>query len=330
MAERVVGVIGSNCFTGSHIVDALLDEPENRVIAISRSPEYAPLFLPYKRHARANLAVHQIDLVRQPDALARLLDETKPSVVINVAALSEVALSHDRPVEYFETNTVGVVRLCDHLRRCGYVERYVHISSAEIFGSCHGAVDEETLFNPSTPYAASKAAADIYVNTLMRHFGFPATIIRSTNVYGPYQQLFKIVPRTIIYLKLGKTIELHGGGRAVKSFIHIRDVVDGLMLAMARGTNGTYHFTEPSNDTVADVVRLVCELTGHEVGRAARTVRERLGQDARYWLDCSKAERELGWKPRVRFVDGVREVIDWIETNWDEVRLQPLAYQHRA
>lgn len=330
MADRIVAVIGSNCFTGSHVVDAFLGEPDTRVMAISRSPEYAPLFLPYKRHSNPKLTFHQIDFVRQFARLAQLLDETRPSVVVNVAALSEVVLSHERPIDYFETNTVGVARICDHLRRTQYLERYVHISSAEIFGSCRGAVDEETLFNPSTPYAVSKASADMYIHTLTRHFGFPAIIIRSTNVYGRHQQLFKIIPRTAIFLKLGKVVELHGGGTAVKSFIHIRDVVRGLMLALASGRTGTYHFTERSDVTVADVVRQVCQVMGRDGTRATRTVGERLGQDASYWLDCTKAERELGWKPKVPFNDGVREVIDWIESNWDDVQRRPLSYEHRA
>jgi dTDP-glucose 4,6-dehydratase len=330
VAERTVAVIGSNCFTGSHIVDALLEDPGTRVVAVSRSAEYDPLFLPYARHGRERLAFHQINLVRDFDALARLLDQTAPPVVINVAALSEVALSHDRPIEYFETNTTGTVRICDHLRRRDYLEHYLHISSAEIFGSCPGAVDENVLFNPNTPYAVSKAAADMYINTLIRHFDFPATLIRSTNVYGRHQQLFKIIPRAAIYLKLGKVIELHGGGTSIKSFIHIRDVVDGLLAAMATRATGTFHFTEASDRTVADVVRQVCDVMGRDFDQATRTVGERLGQDSRYWLACDRSEHELGWSPKVPFADGVREVVDWIEGQWDRIQHQSLVYQHRA
>ena len=323
---KVYAVIGSNCFTGSHIVDALLDDPENQVIGVSRSPEYKALFLPYKQRATKNFQFYQIDLVRHFDKLVELLNKIKPQVVINVAALSEVALSHERPVEYFETNTLGVVKLCNYLRTSPYLERYVHISSAEIFGSCEKAVTEETLFNPSTPYAVSKATADMYLNTLLKNFGFPATLIRSTNVYGKHQQLFKIIPRTVIYLKLGKTIELHGGGNSIKSFIHIRDVVRGLKLAIEQGRSGTYHFTEASDHTVADIVRQICAWMEYDFESATRVVGERLGQDARYWLDCSKAKRELRWTPQVPFEQGVREVIEWIESNWIEIQREPLIY----
>ena len=327
---KVYVVIGSNCFTGSHIVNALLDDPDNQVIGVSRSPEYKALYLPYKQRAASQSSFHQIDLVRHFDELVRLLDRARPQVVINVAALSEVALSHQRPIEYFETNTLGVVRLCDHLRSCSYLENYVHISSAEIFGSCPQPVTEEALFNPTTPYAVSKAAADMYINTLTKTFHFPATLIRSTNVYGRHQQLFKIIPRTVIYLKMGRTIELHGGGTAIKSFIHIRDVVRGAILAIERGKPGTYHFTVANDQTVADIVRQICTWMGYDFESATRVVGERLGQDSRYWLDCSKAKRELGWTPQIPFEQGVREAIGWIESNWAAIQQEPQVYIHKA
>ena len=327
---KVYAVLGSNCFTGSHIVDALLSDPENRVIGISRSPEYKDFFLPYKSRAGRDFRFCQIDMVRRFDDLVKLLDEVKPQVVINVAALSEVALSNDRPAEYFETNTLCVVRLCAYLRSCDYLESYVHISSGEIFGSCDAPVTEEDRFSPSTPYAVSKAAADMHLNTLLKNFGFPVYIIRSTNVYGQHQQLFKIIPRTVIYLKMGKTIELQGGGGAAKSFIHIRDVVRGLMLAAGHGVPGTYHFSMAGEESIADIVRRICGIMGHDFEIATRSVGDRLGQDARYWLDCSKAKQELGWGPKEDFQQGVREVIDWVEDNWEKIQLEPLSYVHKV
>ena len=327
---KTYAVLGSNSFTGSHIVDALLSEPDNRVIGISRSPEYKDFFLPYKGIAGGDFRFCQIDMVRRFDDLVKLLDEVKPQIVINVAALSEVAMSNERPAEYFETNTLSVVRLCEYLRGCNYLERYVHISSGEIFGSCETPVTEDDGFRPSTPYAVSKAAADMHLDTLLKNFGFPVYIIRSTNVYGRHQQLFKIIPRTVIYLKMGKTIELQGGGGAAKSFIHIRDVVRGLMLATGKGSPGTYHFTVADDESIANIVRRVCGMMGYEFESATRSVGDRLGQDARYWLDCSKAKHELGWSPQEDFQQGVGEVIDWVEDNWVKIRLEPLSYVHKS
>jgi dTDP-glucose 4,6-dehydratase len=328
--DQTYVVIGSNCFTGSHIVDAFLEGSRRKVVGISRSPEYRDLFLPYKRHGGSNFRFYQLDLVRDFNQVLCLLDEVKPRVVVNVAALSEVGPSNTSPVEYFAINTLAVVRLCNQLRTRAYLERYVHISSAEVFGSCKSPVTEEALFNPSTPYAVSKAAADMYLATLQRNLGFPVTVIRSTNVYGRHQQLFKIIPRTVVYLKKGEVIELHGGGKSIKSFIHVRDVVRGLLLSLERGKAGTYHFTVQSDQTVADIVRHICNRMNYDFDQATRVVGERLGQDSRYWLDATKAHRELGWSPQIPFEEGVEEVIAWIEENWVAVRSENLVYTHKV
>lgn len=323
-------VLGSNSFTGSHIVDGLLEDGATEVVGVSRSPEYDDMFLPYKRRATGRFRFYQLDMVRQFEEVMALLDGAEPEVVINVAALSEVALSNTSPVEYFDINTCAVVRLCNELRTRPYLRSYVHISSAEIFGTCVDPVDEDALFAPSTPYAVSKAAADMYLAVARRYFGFPVTIIRSTNVYGKHQQLFKIIPRTAIYLKLNRPIELHGGGQSAKSFIHVRDVVRGLKLALSRGLPETYHFTVQSDRTIADVVRCVCDRMGHNYDESVRVVGERLGQDARYLLNCDKATRMLEWSPREDFVEGIDEVIAWIEANWHDIQRAPLEYRHKV
>lgn len=116
----------------------------------------------------------------------------------------------------------------------------------------------------------------------------------------------------------------------MKSFVHIRDVVRGLTLALQRGVPGTYHFSDPSERTIADVVRLVCEVMGYDFDQHVKVVGERLGQDSAYTLDCTKAAKTLHWKPEVPFVEGVRGVVKWVENRWDDIRSKPLEYQHRV
>lgn len=328
-AERTVAVIGSNCFTGSHFVDALLERPGVTVLGVSRSPEKNPAFLPYKRHGSGRFEFHRLSTVRDMDALAALLDERKPFCVINVAGLSEVNLSNFKPLDYFHTNTVAVADLASRLRERKWLERFIHVSSAEIYGTCEGAIPETAPLRPSTPYAVSKAAADLYLTTLWKNFGFPMNLVRSTNVYGRHQQLFKIIPRAAINLRRGLPIRLEGGGTAVKSFVHVRDVVRGALALLDAGKPGeTYHFSTDNKRTIADVVKLVCSMMGKDYESAVTVVGDRLGQDARYWLDCSKAARELGWKPEVAFEDGVRETIDWLERDWSRLASEPDQYVH--
>lgn len=323
-------VIGSNSFSGSDFVDLLLEEGKYSVAGISRSPEKSALFLPYRRRDQPDFKFYQLDLNRDMDRIIDLVDSFEPDYIVNFAAQSEVAPSWKDPAQWFQTNAVSITVLADALKDRKYLKRYVHISSPEVYGTCEGVVKEDAPYNPSTPYAASKSAGDLSLFTFVKNFKFPMVMIRSTNVYGAHQQLFKIVPRSAIYIKLGRTIELHGGGNAVKSYIHIRDVSRGELAAMEKGRNGEiYHFSPDEGIAVRDVVKIMCDKAGVDFTKATKTVEERLGQDAAYVIDSSKAREELGWRPRVSFEDGISGVVDWVNENWEEIRKEPLEYVHK-
>ncbi len=325
-----VAVIGSNSFSGGDFVDLLLREGRYEVHGVSRSPEKSDLFLAYKKLSGVPFRFHRMDLNRDIPRLMELLDDVRPAYIVNFAAQSEVAPSWDNPAQWFQTNAVALTELVHQLNRRKYLKRYVHISSPEVYGTRVGTVREDYPLNPTTPYAASKAAGDLSLLTYFKNFAFPLVMIRSTNVYGAHQQLFKIIPRAVIYLKLGRTIELHGGGEAVKSYIHIRDVSRGEMLAMEKGSPGEiYHLSPDAGVKVRDVVRTVCEIRGVDFARAAKTVAERLGQDAAYVIDSTKARTELGWRPEVPLRRGLEEVCRWIDGDWDRIKNEPLVYVHK-
>lgn len=328
---KTVVVIGSNSFSGSDFVDLLLDRPDYNIVGVSRSAEKGDLFLPYVDRADlSRYRFHQLDLNRDMPALLRLLDDLQPAYIVNFAAQSEVAPSWAHPEQWFQTNAVAIAALGNHLKNKSWPERYVHISSPEVYGTCEGFVREDAPLNPTTPYAASKAAGDLMLFTLVKNFEFPLVMIRATNVYGAHQQLFKIIPRTAIYLKLGKTIELHGGGHAIKSYIHIRDVSHGELMAMERGRNGEiYHFSPDEGVAVRDVVRTICERAGRDFAAATTTVAERLGQDKAYVIDSSKARAEFGWNPRVSLDEGLGGVVAWVEREWNLIQQEPLDYVHK-
>jgi dTDP-glucose 4,6-dehydratase len=325
-------VFGANSFSGQDFVDLLLDNPAYRVVGVSRSPERSSLFLRYRqRPDLSRYSYHALDMNRDMPRILDLLDTERPELVVNFAAQSEVAPSWDHPEDWFQTNTVALARLVNHLRRQPYLNRYLHVSSPEAYGCCAGTVREDAPLNPSTPYAASKAAADLLLRTYHRQFGFPLLTVRATNVYGAGQQLFKIIPRAAIFMKLGRPIELHGGGRAVKSYIHIRDVSRGELAILERGKVGElYHLSPDQGVTVRSVVQLIAERLGRRLEDVSVEVGERPGQDAAYVIDSTKARIELGWQPRVSLTVGIDEVVSWVDQNWAEVRQQPLTYNHKA
>lgn len=329
--RRRIAVIGSNSFSGAHFVDLLLDDPQNHVLGISRSPEYHPCLLPYKRHQDAAFEFHQLDLVDQHDEVIALLDDREPEYIVNFAAQGEVSSSFEHPDHHFTTNALAIVRLTNVLRERDYLRRYVHISTPEVYGTIQEGMKESNIYDPSSPYAASKGAADLFLNAMHKTFGFPVVTIRATNVYGPHQQLYRIIPRTAICVKNGKTLMLHGGGKAVKSYIHIQDVSRGELLAMENGVDGeTYHFS-PNGDGISihDVVAVVCNEMGTRFDDHVEMTADRLGQDKAYILNSEKARQSLGWAPGIDFQSGVRETVAWIEREWDAIKDLPQDYNHQ-
>lgn len=327
---KKVLVIGSNSFSGSDFVDLLLEEGTYQVVGVSRSPEKSALFLPYKKRNSGNFRFYQIDLNKDLGKLAVILNDFKPDYIVNFAAQSEVAPSWENPHHWFQTNAVATTQLANLLKDAPYLKQYVHISSPEVYGTCVGNIKEDAPLNPSTPYAASKAAADLSLFTFAKNFPFPLVMVRATNVYGAHQQLFKIIPRSAIYLKLGKTIELHGGGVAVKSYIHIRDVSRGELAVMERGRKGEiYHLSPDQGVAVRDVVQTICAKMGVDFAKATQQVAERLGQDKAYTIDSTKAREELGWSPRISLSEGIAQTASWVANSFDEIAKQPLVYVHK-
>ena len=327
--SRKIAVIGSNSFSGSDFIDLLLEDGQNEVAGFSRSPEKDAVFLPYKRHRKANFRFYQTDLNSDFKRLTSIFEEFKPEYIVNFAAQSEVGPSWQNPWDWFLTNNVSLSRLCDYLKDARYLKRYVHISSPEVYGTCNG-IKEDAPVNPSTPYAVSKAAADFLLLAYFKNFKFPVCFVRATNVYGACQQLFKIIPRSVINVKLGKTIELHGGGIAVKSFIHVRDVSRGELAVMEKGTDGEiYHLSPEKGMRVRDAVKLICDELGADFNTAAKNVEERAGQDKIYQIDSAKARAQFSWSPKISLKEGIAGVIGWINDNWPEIQKLPLNYIHK-
>lgn len=324
-------VIGSNSFSGSDFIDLLLDEDTHKVFGISRSPEKSKSFLKYKSHPKGeNFCFYQYNLNKHTDEIIELIDSKKPEYIINFAALLEPGASWQAPEQWFETNCVALARLINRLKERDYIKRYMHISTPEVYGSCSGDVREERSLNPSTPYAASKAGADFFLNCINKTYSFPLITIRSTNIYGAYQQLFRIIPKTIISLKLGKKIELHGGGKAIKSFIHIRDISKGELKALLFGKVGNiYHLSPKKGISIKDLVKYICNLLGMPFKKNTIAVAERLGQDEVYEINSDLAIKELDWEPQISLKEGIEEVIKWADENWEEFSRAELTYKHK-
>lgn len=238
------------------------------------------------------------------------------SAVVNFAAESHVDRSLLDSGPFVQTNVVGTQVLLDAARRTK-VARFVQVSTDEVYGSlgATGKFTEETPLTPNSPYSASKAAADLLVRAYNHSFGFPAIITRCSNNYGPYQFPEKLLPLFITNLLADQPVPVYGTGQNVRDWIHVSDHCRGIAAALQTGVPGeVYNFGGRTEKTNLEITKTLLALL-RKPETLIRYVADRPGHDLRYAIDCSKAERDLGWKPMVNFDDGIRETIDWYRAN---------------
>lgn len=331
MSQKII-VMGSNSFSGSHFVNRAL-ERGMEVVGMSRSKESDPVFLPYcwKKEHKRDFSFFQMDLNHDLKKIMEIVYDFRPGYVVNFASQSMVAQSWENPGHWYQTNTLSTILFHDQLRRCKFIKKYLHVSTPEVYGSCSGSVKESHHYNPSTPYAVSRAAADMSLKTFFESYQFPVVYTRAANVYGQGQQLYRIIPRAILFFMLGKKLSLHGGGTSVRSFIHINDVVVGTLEVLLKGVPGEiYHLSYPRLISIKDLTFKIAELLGTDFESHVEIAAERLGKDFSYSLDYSKARDQLGWEPVVEMEKGLDETIHWVKDNINILKELPFDYTHKA
>ena len=198
MYNKVALVIGSNSFSGSWFIDLLLDR-DYFVYGISRSDENKKEFLKYRSNKKIKNFKFLKKNINQNKGIifiTRLIKKKKIEYIINFAAQGMVAESWVKPVDWFKTNTLSTVNLINEIKNLK-IKKYLHISTPEVYGNIKKKKQESFIYNPSTPYAISRAATDMYLKKINAYFDFPAIFARASNVYGPHQQLYRIIPKTI-------------------------------------------------------------------------------------------------------------------------------------
>lgn len=304
-------VLGASSFSGKDFVQLLTSNPKNTVYGIGRKAV---------SDWRPNYAYSRVD-IRDSDRLISHLEEWQPEYIVNFAALSEVAPSWEHAADYYHTNVCALADMLQYLSGVNWLKKYLHVSSPEAYGSCDG-VDESSPDRPSTPYAASKSAAE----QLVRVFDLPWASVRATNVYGPGQQAWKLIPKAIIQLKKGERVKLNGGGSSIKSYINIRDVSRGELEVLRHGV-GRYHLYPDKTETVAGIVRIICKQLGKDFDEWTYEGPPRKGVDRIYRLSTC---RELNWHPSIQLYQGIRSVIDWVDANWETLKDAPLEYVYES
>jgi dTDP-glucose 4,6-dehydratase len=273
--------------------------------------------------------------VRDAAKVTAVMREERVDTVVHFAAESHVDRSIDSPGAFLDTNVMGTLTMLQAARGAWGSRtdvRFHHVSTDEVYGSlgAEGLFTEETPYDPSSPYSASKAASDHLVRAWARTFGLPVTISNCSNNYGPYQFPEKLIPLMIASAVAGKPLPVYGKGDNIRDWLHVEDHCTAIATIVRKGQNGrTYNVGGQSQKrgekewTNLDVVHVMCDLLntvkprgdGKSYREQITFVTDRPGHDARYAIDATRIESELGWKPARTFETGLRETIEWYLAN---------------
>ena len=285
--------------------------------------------------------------IRDLAAVAAAFSDFRPEVIVHLAAESHVDRSIDGPAEFVTTNIVGTFTLLSQaldlwrgLDPAGRARfRFHHVSTDEVYGSLgtEGLFSETTPYDPRSPYSASKAASDHLVRAWGHTYGLPVLVTNCSNNYGPYHYPEKLIPLTIVSALAGSPLPVYGRGENVRDWLFVDDHAEALQAVFERGEPGrTYNIGGHAERRNIDVVSAVCELLDAQAPRPdgtpyseqIRFVQDRPGHDARYAIDATRIERELGWTPRESFKSGLARTVAWFLAN--EAWWRPLVERHAA
>ena len=331
MGKRYVVLGGGGSF-GIHTSKYLLEQSDaERVIGVGRNPARPEPFTLNVGKGDKRYSYHAYHVTHELDLLLELLDKERPQVIVNYAAQGEGAVSWKHSWRFFETNSMALARLAEELMKRSYLERFIQIGTSEMYGSVEHATKEDEPIKPTSPYAASKVAFDMYLMAVHKFLKFPMNIIRPSNAYCPGQLLHRVVPKAVVCGLTGRKLPLQGGGRAEKSYIHARDLARAIHMVAEKAPVGTiYNAGPPKPTSIRALVETVAKMMEIPFEQLCQVTEDRLGQDSRYWLDSSAITRDLGWQPTISLEEGINEMVEWGKRYLDQLRDWPMDYTLRA
>lgn len=341
-------VTGGAGFIGSALIRFLIEETENEILNVDKLTYAGNLESLNSVKNNPRYTFEQVDIC-ETEKLKAIFEQFKPDAVMHLAAESHVDRSIDGPSDFIQSNIVGTYTILEVARNYWQALnesnkkafRFHHISTDEVFGALgkQGLFTEETCYDPSSPYSASKAASDHLVRAWHRTYGLPIVISNCSNNYGPYQFPEKLIPLVILNAIEGKSLPIYGKGEQIRDWLYVVDHVKALYKIMSEGEVGeTYNVGGHNEKTNLEVVKEICAILdelrpNHPNGiksydELITYVADRPGHDMRYAIDASKIKQELNWLPEETFETGIRRTVEWYLNNpvWCQ-RVQDGSYQ---
>lgn len=318
---KVCVVGGGGCF-GLDTTQYFLNRG-HEVLGVGRNPPKSPPFSLSIQSPRYKYRALHIGY--ELDLLMELLDEEKPEVIVNYAALAEVPLSWKHPEKYYETNVTAHVKWAKELSKRTWLRKFIHVSTSELYGSNDHPVTEDAPIRCSSPYAVSKAAFDLHLMTIK---DLDWSIIRPSNAYCPGQLLHRVIPRAVVSGLFNQKMPLHGGGHVRKSYLHATDVSKGIE-TLINAPSGVYNCGADEPTKIRDVVAEVAGRFGKSLEEFCEITEGRKNEDACFWIDSTKL-KSLGWRPSINLSVGISTMIEWGLKYKSELANESPAYLMRA
>jgi dTDP-glucose 4,6-dehydratase len=309
---RSFAILGGGGVFANHFAKHLLAESTvEKVICVGRNPPRSPAYTLDVGKDDKRYQYHQIHVVFEQDRLFELFDAVRPDVIVNFAALA-YATSWEHAYRYYDTNVVALARMCEMLTKRDYLRRFIQIGTSELYGSVDGPVREDAALRPTSPYAVSKMAGDLHLETMWAVCKFPMNIIRPSNAYGPGQLLYRVLPRAVFCGLTGRKLPLEGGGKVYKSYLHAQDLARAIWLIAQKAPLGRVYNAGPDQPvSILELVNAVAAALELAPEQLYTVEPARSGEDNQYWLDSSLIRHELDWTPRIDLSTGIADMVAW-------------------
>ena len=333
---KTILITGGAGFIGSALIRNLGKNLENKIINIDKLTYSGNLESLRSLKGTKNYIFEKLDICDSIN-LQRVINESKPDLVIHLAAESHVDRSIDGPIDFIQTNIFGTFNILECVRV--YYQslkglkkdnfRFLHVSTDEVYGdlkNTNNFFSEETRYDPSSPYSASKASSDHLVRAWNRTYNLPTIVSNCSNNYGPFQFAEKLIPLVILNALQGKSLPVYGKGHQIRDWLYVEDHATALVLVATTGKIAeTYNIGGHNEKQNIEVVHIICDLLEELAPQKPKGVKcykdlitlvaDRAGHDVRYAIDASKIAKELDWIPLETFNSGIRKTVKWYLDN---------------
>ncbi len=298
-------------------------------MGISRSKEKISSLRAYaKNKYLKNFSFIKIDLNKPLKKDLKKIILFNPQIIFNFSAQGMVAESWNNPDHWFQTNIVAQSQFLKFIQKNLNVKKYIQFTTPEVYGSTGNKIKESYKFNPSTPYANSRACFDNHLLSMYKNYSFPVIFTRTANIFGPYQDLYRIIPVTIMRILQRKNIIIHGNGSSERSFILMRDVCVALEKIMNSAKTGhTFHISTNEFISIKKLCLKIKKIFNSK--NKLNFTQDRIGKDKAYKLSSNKLRKSLRWKEKNNFDHNLRFTCNWYLNNFNKLNKLKLNYEHK-